>query len=45
MALLNLDKRFQKYFMYVLLVDKEEIGSNGATGMESKLFENFLLNL
>lgn len=28
-----------------MLVDKEEIGSTGATGMESKLFENFSAEL
>lgn len=38
MALLDLDKT--KYTSVVLLVDKEEVGSNGATGMHSKFFEN-----
>ena len=38
MALLDLDK--SKYTSVVLLVDKEEVGSNGATGMHSKFFEN-----
>ena len=37
MALLDLDK--SKYTSVVLLVDKEEVGSNGATGMHSKFFE------
>lgn len=37
-ALLDLDK--SKYTSVVLLVDKEEVGSNGATGMHSKFFEN-----
>ena len=38
MALLDIDKT--KYTSVVLLVDKEEIGSVGATGMHSKFFEN-----
>ena len=38
MALLDLDK--VKYTSVVLLVDKEEVGSNGATGMHSRFFEN-----
>lgn len=38
MALLDVDKT--KYTSVVLLVDKEEVGSNGATGMHSKFFEN-----
>ncbi|MBU5454406.1 aminopeptidase [Caproiciproducens sp. MSJ-32] len=38
MALLDLDKT--KYTSVVLLVDKEEIGSVGATGMYSRFFEN-----
>ncbi len=38
MALLDLDQT--KYTSVVLLVDKEEVGSNGATGMHSKFFEN-----
>lgn len=38
MALLDLEKT--KYTSVILLVDKEEVGSNGATGMHSKFFEN-----
>lgn len=38
MALLDLDE--VKYTSVVLLVDKEEVGSNGATGMHSRFFEN-----
>ena len=38
MAMLDVDKT--KYTSVVLLVDKEEVGSNGATGMHSKFFEN-----
>ena len=38
MALLDIDK--PKYTSVVLLVDKEEVGSNGATGMHSRFFEN-----
>lgn len=38
MALLDLGKT--KYTSVVLLVDKEEIGSVGATGMYSRFFEN-----
>lgn len=43
MALLDLDKC--KYTSVVLLVDKEEVGSNGATGMHSKFFENVVAEL
>lgn len=43
MALLDLDK--SKYTSVVLLVDKEEVGSNGATGMHSKFFENVVAEL
>ncbi len=39
MALLNTTKKLQKTAC-ALLVDKEEIGSVGATGMQSKFFEN-----
>lgn len=39
MALLNTKKTLKKTAC-ALLVDKEEIGSVGATGMESKFFEN-----
>ncbi|AYE35361.1 aminopeptidase [Clostridium septicum] len=38
MALLEVDD--VDYTSVVLLVDKEEVGSNGATGMHSKFFEN-----
>ena len=38
MAMLDVDKT--KYTSVVLLVDKKEVGSNGATGMHSKFFEN-----
>ena len=38
MAMLDVDKT--KYTSVVLLVDKEEVGSNGATGIHSKFFEN-----
>ena len=38
MALLEIDKT--RYTSVILLVDKEEVGSNGATGMHSKFFEN-----
>lgn len=38
MALLDVDS--PKYTSVVLLVDKEEVGSNGATGMHSRFFEN-----
>ena len=38
MAMLDVDKT--KFTSVVLLVDKEEVGSNGATGMHSKFFEN-----
>lgn len=38
MAMLDVDKT--KYTSVLLLVDKEEVGSNGATGMHSKFFEN-----
>lgn len=38
MALLDTDK--VDYTSVVLLVDKEEVGSNGATGMHSRFFEN-----
>lgn len=38
MAMLDVDKT--KYTSVVLLVDKEEVGSNGVTGMHSKFFEN-----
>ncbi|GAB6167651.1 aminopeptidase [Clostridium carnis] len=38
MALLELEA--VDYTSVVLLVDKEEVGSNGATGMHSKFFEN-----
>lgn len=38
MALLDLEK--VEKTSVVLLVDKEEVGSNGATGMYSKFFEN-----
>lgn len=38
MALLDIDKT--RYTSVILLVDKEEVGSNGATGMHSKFFEN-----
>ncbi|MDY6228418.1 MAG: aminopeptidase [Clostridium sp.] len=38
MAMLDVDKT--KFTSVVLLVDKEEVGSNGVTGMHSKFFEN-----
>ena len=38
MALLDLEET--KYTSVILLVDKEEVGSIGATGMQSKFFEN-----
>ncbi|MGL5379938.1 aminopeptidase [Clostridium sp.] len=38
MALLELDE--VEYTSVVLLTDKEEVGSNGATGMYSRFFEN-----
>jgi len=38
MALLDVEKT--KYTSVVVLVDKEEVGSIGATGMSSKFFEN-----
>ncbi|MCF0148637.1 MAG: aminopeptidase [Clostridium sp.] len=38
MAMLDVDNT--KYTSVLLLVDKEEVGSNGATGMHSKFFEN-----
>lgn len=38
MAMLDVDKT--KYTSVLLLVDKEEVGSNGATGMHSRFFEN-----
>lgn len=38
-ALLDMDKT-PEYTSVVLLCDKEEIGSHGATGMESNFFEN-----
>ena len=41
MALLNITKKLNKTAC-ALLVDKEEIGSVGATGMQSKFFENTL---
>lgn len=43
MALLDTDK--VKYTSVVLLVDKEEVGSMGATGMSSKFFENSVAEL
>ncbi len=44
MALLNTTKKLNKTAC-ALLVDKEEIGSVGATGMQSKFFENTLAEL
>lgn len=43
MALLDVEKT--KYTSVVLLVDKEEVGSIGATGMSSKFFENTVAEL
>lgn len=43
MALLEMDKPAKT--LVTLLVDKEEVGSNGATGMHSKFFENILAEL
>ena len=44
MALLNTTKKLPKTAC-ALLVDKEEIGSVGATGMQSKFFENTLAEI
>ena len=44
MALLNTTKKLSKTAC-ALLVDKEEIGSVGATGMQSKFFENTVAEL
>ena len=44
MAMLNLQK-VPKRTCVCILADKEEIGSVGATGMESRLFENFSAEL
>jgi aspartyl aminopeptidase len=44
MALVNTTKKLKKTAC-ALLVDKEEIGSVGATGMQSKFFENTLAEL
>lgn len=44
MAMLNLNK-VPKRTCVCILADKEEIGSVGATGMESRLFENFSAEL
>ena len=44
MALLNTTKKLKKTAC-ALLVDKEEIGSVGATGMQSRFFENTLAEL
>lgn len=44
MAMLNL-KKVPKRTCVCILADKEEIGSVGATGMESRLFENFSAEL
>ena len=44
MALVNTTKKLNKTAC-ALLVDKEEIGSVGATGMQSKFFENTLAEL
>ena len=44
MALLNTKKKLKKTAC-ALLVDKEEIGSVGATGMESRFFENTVAEL
>ena len=43
-AMLNL-KKVPKRTCVCILADKEEIGSVGATGMESRLFENFSAEL
>lgn len=43
LALLEL--KLSKYTSCCLLVDKEEIGSTGATGMRSKFFENTLAEI
>lgn len=43
MALLELDQ--VEYTSAVLLVDKEEVGSQGATGMHSRFFENIVAEL
>ena len=43
MALLDLDK--VEKTSVVLLVDKEEVGSQGATGMRSRFFENAVAEL
>ena len=40
-----LDTPVQEYTSCVLLVDKEEIGSVGATGMHSRFFENIMAEL
>ena len=42
-AMLNVDKT--DYTTCCLLVDKEEIGSVGATGMQSRFFENIIAEL
>lgn len=44
MSMLKIDG-IPKRTSICMLVDKEEIGSTGATGMESKLFENFSAEL
>lgn len=43
MALLEVEEA--DYTSVVLLVDKEEVGSNGATGMHSKFFENVVAEI
>lgn len=43
MAILDVEET--KYTSVVLLVDKEEVGSIGATGMSSKFFENAVAEL
>lgn len=40
-----LDINIPQYTAVTLLVDKEEIGSMGATGMQSRFFENFVAEM
>ena len=40
-----LDLNVPEYTAVTLLVDKEEIGSMGATGMQSRFFENFVAEM
>jgi len=40
-----LDVNVPEYTAVTLLVDKEEIGSMGATGMQSRFFENFVAEM